>query len=319
MTTEPLSTDPLLTTDLPLANKRQGKVRDIYDATTSDGRDALLIVQTDRISAFDVVMPTGIPRKGEILTRITAFWFEMIAERFGDRLEHHLISTDPADVQGLYAAQRAALKNRVMVCRKTEVLPIECIVRGYITGSGWKEYQQRGTVSGIELPAGLAQCEKLPEPIFTPSTKAETGHDENISLGRAGEVVGEARIAAMRDLSLAVYQMAHDYAAERGIILADTKFEFGLPLESDAQGIMLIDEVLTPDSSRFWPADRYATGRDQPSFDKQYVRNYLQELVERGQWDKTAPGPALPDEIVKNTTERYLEAYRALTGRELNP
>jgi phosphoribosylaminoimidazole-succinocarboxamide synthase len=308
---------PLLTTDLPLPGKRQGKVRDIYEAQTTDGQDALLIVQTDRISAFDVVMPNGIPQKGAILTQITRFWFEMIADQFGDRLAHHLLSTDPNDVAGLDPAQRDQLAGRVMVCRKTEVLPVECIVRGYITGSGWQEYQHRGTVSGIELPTGLQQCEKLPEPIFTPSTKAETGHDENISFEQAGAIVGPQRLAAMRELSLAIYQMAHDYAAQRGIILADTKFEFGAPLESDGKSIMLIDEVLTPDSSRFWPADQYKVGRDQPSFDKQYVRNYLQSLVDKGQWDKTPPAPQLPPDIVEGTTRKYCEAYERLTGQRV--
>jgi len=310
--------DTLLHTGLPLPGKRQGKVRDIYEAKTTDGRDALLIVQTDRISAFDVVMPDGIPRKGQVLTQISRFWFEMIAERFGDRLKHHLISTEPADVEGLDAQQHGYLKDRVMVCRKTEVLPIECIVRGYITGSGWKEYQKRGTVCGIELPEGLQQCEKLPEPIFTPSTKAEEGHDENISFEKGVEVVGQRRMEAVRDLSLAIYNMAHDYAAERGIILADTKFEFGIPLDGDSDELMLIDEVLTPDSSRFWPADQYQVGRDQPSFDKQYVRDYLQQLVDSGQWRKEAPGPELPEHITRNTTQKYLDAYERLTGHALS-
>jgi phosphoribosylaminoimidazole-succinocarboxamide synthase len=308
---------PLLTTDLPLPGKRQGKVRDIYEAKTPDGEDALLIVQTDRLSAFDVVMPNGIPQKGKVLTQISKFWFAMIAEHFGDRLKHHLISTDPADVEGLDAQHHAHLKDRVMVCKKTQVLPIECIVRGYITGSGWKEYQSSGTVCGIELPAGLQQCAKLPEPIFTPSTKAAEGHDENITVEQAGEIVGQHTARKLADLSLKVYQMAHDYAAARGIILADTKFEFGLPLESDDESIILIDEVLTPDSSRFWPADAYEVGRDQASFDKQYVRNYLQELVDAGRWDKQPPGPELPENIVNNTTKRYLEAYEKLTGRAL--
>jgi phosphoribosylaminoimidazole-succinocarboxamide synthase len=315
MTTETSNT--LLTTDLPLAGKRQGKVRDIYEAKTTDGGEALLIVQSDRISAFDVVMPNGIPQKGKVLTQISKFWFDMIAQKFGDRLQHHLISTDPADVEGLDAQQHSYLKDRVMVCRKTEVLPIECIVRGYITGSGWKEYKRDGTVCGIELPQGLQQCQKLPEPIFTPSTKADEGHDENISFEKGVEIIGQQRMEAVRELSLAIYNLAHDYAAERGIILADTKFEFGVPLGSSGDELMLIDEVLTPDSSRFWPADQYEVGRDQPSFDKQYVRDYLQQLVDQGQWNKEAPGPELPEQIVRNSTQKYLEAYEKLTGQAL--
>jgi phosphoribosylaminoimidazole-succinocarboxamide synthase len=315
MTAEPECT--LLTTDLPLAGRRQGKVRDIYDATTTRGEAALLIVQTDRISAFDVVMPNGIPQKGRVLTRISRFWFDMIAQHFGDRLKHHLLSTAPADVEGLDPQQHAHLKDRVMVCKKTHVLPIECIVRGYITGSGWREYQQSGTICGIELPKGLQQCQKLPEPIFTPSTKAASGHDENISLEQAGAIVGAETAQKLAELSIQIYQMAHDYAAQRGIILADTKFEFGLPLDSADQDIILIDEVLTPDSSRFWPADEYETGRDQASFDKQFVRNYLQKLVDAGQWNKQPPGPELPEHIVNNTTKRYLEAYEKLTGQSL--
>jgi phosphoribosylaminoimidazole-succinocarboxamide synthase len=262
-------------------------------------------------------MPNGIPRKGEVLTRISRFWFDMIERQFGDRVQHHLISTDPADVKGLDPTEHAWLNNRVMVCRKTEVLPVECIVRGYITGSGWKEYQTHGSICGIDLPAGLRQCEKLPEPIFTPSTKAASGHDENISFADAAGLVGERVMQQMRDLSLQIYQMAHDYAAKRGIILADTKFEFG-NAPGPSGGITLIDEVLTPDSSRFWPASQYTIGQEQPSFDKQYVRNYLQQLVDAGQWNKEAPGPTLPHDIVANTTARYLEAYEKLTGEPLD-
>ena len=311
----PRSSETVLHTDLPLPGKRQGKVREIYEATTTDGQPALLIVQTDRISAFDVVLPNGIPGKGQVLTRVSRFWFDRIADRFGDRVRHHLISTDPADVQGLDPQTHAHLKDRVMVCKKTDVVPIECIVRGYIAGSGWKEYQRQGTVCGIELPGGLQQCQKLPEPLFTPSTKAETGHDENISFDAATEIAGQNVMQQLRDLSLQIYEMAHDYAAERGIILADTKFEFG---QAEDGTLMLIDEVLTPDSSRFWPADQYTPGQDQPSFDKQYVRNYLQQLVDQEQWDKTEPGPTLPDEVVENTAKRYVEACEALTGRSLS-
>ncbi len=310
----------VMETGLPLANRRQGKVRDIYDATLGDGTPALVIIATDRISAFDVVMPNGVPGKGIVLTQISRFWFEMIAKKLGAEVSHHLRSTDPADIPGLSDEQRQPLGGRVMVGRKTKVVPIECVVRGYLAGSGWKEYKRSRTVCGISLPEGLKQCEKLPQPIFTPSTKAETGHDENISFEQACEVAGSDLMTRLRDLSIAIYRMAHDYAQQRGIILADTKFEFGLPLgqdDADASPI-LIDEALTPDSSRFWPADQYEPGHDQPSFDKQYVRNYLQGLVDNKQWDKTPPGPALPDEIVRNTLEKYLEAYRLLTGQELS-
>ena len=322
--------DAQLKTDLPLPGRRQGKVRDIYDAALADGTNALLIVATDRISAFDVVMPNGVAGKGVVLTQISRFWFEMIAEKFGSKLQHHLISTDPNDLPGLTDSQKGQLNGRVMIGRKARVVPIECVVRGYLAGSGWKEYSRSQTVCGIALPAGLKQCDKLPQPIFTPSTKAETGHDENISFEQACETAGKELMTTLRDLSLAIYQMGHDYARQRGIILADTKFEFGLPLDeqhatgegnaADHANIkpILIDEVLTPDSSRFWPVDQYEPGRDQPSFDKQYVRNYLQQLVDNGRWDKTPPGPVLPDEIVRNTLNKYLEAYRTLTGQALN-
>lgn len=309
--------EPVMHTDLPLPGKRQGKVRDVYDAKTTAGDDALLIVASDRISAFDVVMPNGIPGKGIVLTQVSRFWFDMIAEKLGDRLDHHLISTDPADVTGLKDEQVARLRGRVMIGRKCRVVPIECVVRGYITGSGWKEYRATGEVCGVKLPQGLQQCERLSEPIFTPATKEDRGHDENISFERACERVGTALMGKLRDLSLEIYRMGHDYAASRGILLADTKFEFGLPLD-DADGKpILIDEVLTPDSSRFWPADEYEIGHDQPSFDKQYVRNYLQGLVDTGRWNKTPPGPELPAEIVHNTLAKYLDAYRKLTGSDL--
>jgi phosphoribosylaminoimidazole-succinocarboxamide synthase len=312
----------VMKTDLPLPGRRQGKVRDIYDATLADGSAALLIVASDRISAFDVVMPNGIPGKGVVLTQISRFWFDIIGRTLADKLSHHLISTDPADVPGLSDAQRRQLRGRVMVCRKTRVVPIECVVRGYLAGSGWKEYQKSQTVCGISLPEGLRQCDKLPKPIFTPATKVDDGHDENISFERACELVGEPLMTTLRDLSMAIYQMGHDHAAERGIILADTKFEFGLPLDqADAGGQVkpiLIDEVLTPDSSRFWPAADYAPGRDQASFDKQYVRDHLERVVAAGQWDKTPPGPVLPDEIIANSLRKYLEAYRLLTGHELD-
>jgi len=308
----------VLTTDLPLEGRRQGKVRDIYQCQTQTGEPALLIVATDRVSAFDVVMTNGIPGKGVVLTRISTFWFDMIAKHFGDKLQHHLISTDPAHVAGLSAEQVEQLQGRVMIGRRANVVPIECVVRGYLAGSGWKEYQASQSVCGVALPPGLTQCEKLPEPIFTPSTKEDQGHDENISFARACERVGEPLMRKLSGLSIAIYNMAHDYAQQRGIILADTKFEFGLPLEGDRDEPILIDEALTPDSSRFWPADQYAPGRDQPSFDKQYVRNYLQDLVDDGRWDKMPPGPELPREVVSNTLKKYLQAFSELTGGELN-
>lgn len=303
-------------TDLPLPGRRQGKVRDIYEAKSRDGDDVLLIVATDRISAFDVVMPNGIAGKGIVLTQISRFWFDHMARHLEGTLRHHLLSTDPRDVVGLDFEQTEALTGRVMIGRRCRVVPVECVVRGYLAGSGWAEYQRGGSVCGITLPPGLGQCEKLPEPIFTPATKADEGHDENISFEQACDIAGASLMAQLRDWSLAIYQAGHDYAAQRGILLADTKFEFGLPLDGGEP--ILIDELLTPDSSRFWPADQYEVGRDQPNFDKQYVRNYLQELVDAGRWGKTAPGPELPAEIVDNTRERYIEAFRRLTGNELH-
>ncbi len=314
-----VTNEALLKTDLPLPGRRQGKVRDIYQATLTDGTAALVIIATDRISAFDVVMPNGVPGKGVVLTQISRFWFDRVAATLGPSQPHHLISTDPGDIPGLTDPQRGSLRGRVMIGRQAKVVPIECVVRGYLAGSGWKEYRQSQTVCGIALPAGLKQCGKLPEPIFTPSTKADTGHDENISFDQACQIAGTELMIKLRDRSLALYRMGHDYASKRGIILADTKFEFGLPLGADAAAEpILIDEVLTPDSSRFWPADRYQPGQDQPSFDKQYVRNYLQQLVDSKQWHKQPPGPVLPNEIVQNTLAKYLEAYRALTGEDLN-
>ncbi len=318
-----MSMSPLMQTNLPLPGRRQGKVRDVYDAALTDGSPVLLIVATDRMSAFDVVMPNGIPGKGIVLTQISRFWFDMIGAKLSDRLQHHLIATDALQVTGLDEAERNMLDRRVMVGRRCRVLPIECIVRGYLAGSGWAEYQKSQTVCGMKLPGGLKQCAKLPQPMFTPSTKAAAGHDENISFDEVVKIIGAPLTEQLRDLSLSIYQMAHDYAAGRGIILADTKFEFGLPLDIDAENInsdikpMLIDEVLTPDSSRFWPADQYQPGRDQPSFDKQYVRNYLQDLADQGKWRKTPPGPTLPDEVVRNTLDKYLDAHRRLTGQTL--
>jgi phosphoribosylaminoimidazole-succinocarboxamide synthase len=308
--------EALLETDLPLEGRRQGKVRDIYHCQTQTDEPALLIVATDRVSAFDVVMNNGVAGKGVVLTQISTFWFDMIAKHFGDKLQHHLISTDPADVKGLTPRQVEQLKGRVMIGRRAKVVPIECVVRGYLAGSGWKEYQASQSVCGVALPPGLKQCDKLPEPIFTPSTKEDEGHDENISFAKACELVGEPLMRKLNSLSIDIYNMAHDYAQQRGILLADTKFEFGLPVDGSDEPI-LIDEALTPDSSRFWPADQYAPGRDQPSFDKQFVRNYLQGLVDNGRWDKMPPGPNLPDEVVSGTLKKYLQAHRELTGEDL--
>ncbi len=305
--------EAVVSTDLGLPNKRSGKVRDLYDVTLPGGDPGLLIVATDRISAFDVVMANGLPGKGVVLTQISRFWFD----RVRDRVDHHLVSTDVADVPGLTDAERHALRGRIMLCRVTEVLPVECIARGYITGSGWKDYQRSGKVCGIPLPAGLVNSDRLERTLFTPSTKAEIGlHDENISFEEGATIVGEDTMRWLRDTTLALYEDARAYALERGIILADTKFEFG---RVDGAGTpLLIDEIFTPDSSRFWPADVWEPGREQPSFDKQYVRNYLETVVASGAWDKTPPGPRLPDEVLENTMARYLEAYERLTGAPLD-
>ena len=284
--------------ELTLVNR--GKVRDIYDLG-----DSLLFVATDRLSAFDVVMPNGVPGKGRVLTQISLFWFELMA----GWLPNHLVSADVASRPelGKYVKD---LQGRSMIVRKAKVLPVECIVRGYLIGSGWKDYQKTGMVSGIKLRPGYQQAEKLDEPLFTPSTKAAIGdHDEAISFAGVVELVGAEKAAKLRDLSLKIYSTARDYAEQRGIILADTKFEFG---EVDGQ-IVLVDEVLTPDSSRFWPRDQYQIGSSPVSLDKQYVRDYLETL----DWDKTAPGPELPAEVVRKTAEKYLEAYRTLTGKSL--
>ena len=306
----------VMETDLPLPNRRSGKVRDLYDVPLPGGEPGLLIVATDRISAFDVVMANGLAGKGVVLTQISKFWFE----HFASAVEHHLVSTDPADVPGIDARQRAALAGRMMLCRATNVVPVECIARGYLAGSGWKDYQRTGSVCGIALPRDLANGSRLEAPLFTPSTKAETGHDENISFAEGAALVGEETMAWLKDKTLRLYGLARDYAFARGIVLADTKFEFGVVAGSGAGSAgepILIDEIFTPDSSRFWPADQWRPGGEQPSFDKQYVRDYLETLVAAGQWDKTTPGPALPQAVLENTKARYLEAYRRLTGSEL--
>ena len=305
-------TDALLETNLNLPNKRSGKVRDLYDVTLADGDEALLIVATDRISAFDVVMANGLPGKGVVLTQISKFWFDLFAED----TPHHLISTDPADVPGLSAAERETLAGRIMLCRKTQVVPIECIARGYITGSGWKDYQASGSVCGIALPEGLRNSDRLEEPLFTPSTKADTGHDENISFDQGADIVGRELMEWLGETTLRLYSGARAYALERGIILADTKFEFGRLPGQDTP--ILIDEIFTPDSSRFWPADQWEPGREQQSFDKQIVRNYLETVVAAGEWDKTPPGPTLPEEVVARSVGRYEEAYRLLTGSSIH-
>lgn len=302
----------LLHTELSLPNKRTGKVRDLYDVHLSDGSQALLIVATDRISAFDVVMQNGLPGKGVVLTQISKFWFDY----FSAAVNHHLLSTDVADVPGLSPGEQDMLRGRIMLCRQTAVVPIECIARGYITGSGWKDYQATGSVCGIALPQGLQNSDKLAEPLFTPSTKAASGHDENISYAQGVVQVGEELMQWLQTTTLNLYSRARDYAGERGIILADTKFEFGL-LEGQPEPL-LIDEIFTPDSSRFWPAREWQPGREQASFDKQIVRNYLETLVERGDWDKTSPGPVLPEEVVEKTLEKYLQAYEMLTGQPLS-
>jgi len=279
---------------------RRGKVRDVYDLG-----DEILLVATDRISAYDVVLPTPIPGKGAMLTQISAFWF-----RFFDRdVPQHLIDVVEGKAPPRLEAHLDQLRGRTMRCKKTRVVPIECVVRGYLAGSGWADYQKTGRVCGVKLPPGLQQCERLPQPIFTPATKEEAGHDENISFEQACEAVGAKTMTLLRDRSIMLYNRAAEYARSRGIIIADTKFEWG---ERGGE-YLLIDEVLTPDSSRFWPADKYAPGRDQESFDKQYVRNYLTTLVQAGKWDKTPPGPELPAEIVANTAAKYREAVRRLT------
>ena len=301
----------VMETNLALPNKRSGKVRDLYDVKMPDGSEALLIIATDRVSAFDVVLGNGPAGKGVVLTQISKFWFE----HFAGVVDHHLISTDSADVPGLTDAEREALGGRIMLCRKTRVIPVECIARGYLAGSGWKDYQNTGQVCGIDLPEGLRNGDRLESPLFTPSTKADTGHDENISFAEGAEIVGEETMLWLQEKTLALYRLARDYAGDRGIVLADTKFEFGVVDGTDEP--LLIDEIFTPDSSRFWPADQWQPGGEQPSFDKQYVRNYLETLVADGRWDKTPPGPVLPDDVIANTMSRYLEAYRQLTGREL--
>jgi phosphoribosylaminoimidazole-succinocarboxamide synthase len=321
-----VSTAPILNTELDgLALHRRGKVRDVYEID-----DRLLIVATDRISAFDYVLGSGIPDKGKVLTQLSGFWFE----RMGDLVPHHLISTDVQAFPEPARRHAEQLRGRTMLVRKTDPVPIECVARGYLSGSGWKEYQQTGRVCGIELPSGLRESDRLPEPIFTPATKAESGHDVNISEAEAGRLVGADLISRLKKLTLEIYSRGVAHAESKGIIIADTKFEFGLArrssgLSAEARSakvegaeaalaptdeIVLIDEVLTPDSSRFWPRDQYEPGHGQPSFDKQYVRDYLEAI----RWNKQPPVPSLPDDVIHRTREKYLEAYRLLTGTELH-
>ncbi|MCF8062202.1 MAG: phosphoribosylaminoimidazolesuccinocarboxamide synthase [Deltaproteobacteria bacterium] len=281
---------------------KRGKVRDVYDLG-----DKLLIVASDRMSAFDVVMDDPIPDKGRILTMISTFWFQQVRPV----VENHIVSTDPAEYPEPCSRYREVLEGRSMLVQKTDPLPVECIVRGYISGSGWKEYRERGTICDIPLPAGLQESDRLPEPIFTPSTKAESGtHDENISFDKAAALLGRETAEAVRELSLKIYAHGRDYAAGKGIIIADTKFEFGRV----GDRIILIDELLTPDSSRFWPMDAYRPGGAQKSFDKQFLRDYLEGL----DWPKTPPPPRLPGEIIRKTREKYLEALERLTGKGLD-
>jgi phosphoribosylaminoimidazole-succinocarboxamide synthase len=300
------SRQPLLRSSLDnLLLHRRGKVRDVYEVG-----DELLIVATDRISAFDYVLDSAIPDKGKVLTQLSAYWFESTA----DLVANHLITIDPDRFPEPARRHAEIIGGRAMLVRRAEPVPIECVVRGYLAGSGWKEYQRSGAVCGVRLPDGLRESDRLPEPIFTPATKAETGHDENISEDEAGRLVGHDLISRLRDLSIAIYVRGAAHAEERGIIVADTKFEFGLVTGSNhGKEAILIDEVLTPDSSRFWPRDLYRPGGGQPSFDKQFVRDYLEGI----NWDKQPPVPVLPDEVIAQTREKYVEAYRRLSGREL--
>jgi phosphoribosylaminoimidazole-succinocarboxamide synthase len=294
---------PLLETSFEgLSLVRRGKVRDVYAVG-----DALLIVATDRISAFDYVLGSGIPDKGRVLTQLSAFWFS----RTRHIVSNHMLSTNVSDYPVPARTHRTALEGRSMLVRRTTPLPVECVARGYLSGSGWKDYRATGQICGIPLPAGLRESDRLPDPLFTPATKADTGHDENISESQAASVVGAELLARLKALTLALYTFGVDHAARCGIILADTKLEFGL---TDDGELLLIDEMMTPDSSRYWPADQYAPGGPQPSFDKQYVRDYLESI----KWNKQPPVPSLPADVVARTRDKYLDAYRRLTGADLS-
>jgi len=293
----------LLRSEFPeLELQVSGKVRDVYRLDSQH----LLFVATDRISAFDYILATGIPHKGRVLTQISLFWFDLLKSI----VPNHLVTAEVDKYPGPARKYADQLRGRSMMVLRADMFPVECVVRGYISGSAWKEYKASGTVCGIKLPSGLKESDKLPEPIFTPATKATTGHDENIPFEEMARIVGEDKSKQLRDLSLAIYTKAADYAKTKGIIIADTKFEFG----TTARGITLADEVLTPDSSRFWPADKYEAGRAQDSYDKQYVRDYLEEI----RWNKQPPAPALPQDVARRTSEKYLEAYHQLTGHELD-
>ncbi len=293
--------DICLQTDLKgLKLFRRGKVRDVYEVD-----DRLLMIATDRISAFDVVLPTAIPLKGAILTQLSRFWFGMME----DIVPNHLISTEVDEFPAVVRPYRDQLRLRSMLVAKAQIFPIECVARGYLAGSGWKEYRENGTVCGIRLPNGLRECDRLPAPIFTPATKEESGHDVNISFDEMARIIGKDHAAQLREITFRIYRRAADYALDKGIIIADVKFEFGL---YDGR-IMICDEILTPDASRFWPLQSYKPGGQQPSFDKQYVRDYLEEIS----FNKQPPGPELPEAVVRATTDKYLEAYRLLTGSDL--
>jgi phosphoribosylaminoimidazole-succinocarboxamide synthase len=301
MTTQSTQSRILLQTDFPeLTLHARGKVRDLYSLN-----EQLLFVATDRISAFDYVLATGIPEKGRVLTQLSLFWFDFLK----DTVMNHLVTANVDQYPAPLKKYADDLRGRSMLVTKAQMIDIECVARGYLSGSGWKEYQQTGAVCGIKLPAGLKESDKLPEPIFTPATKALSGHDENISIEEMAKRTGKELAEKLRDLTLKIYKTAADYAAGRGIIIADTKFEFG----QTSQGLILADEVLTPDSSRFWPADKYQPGKAQESFDKQFVRDYLEAI----KWNKQPPAPSLPEDVARKTSEKYIEAYRILAGREL--
>ena len=308
-------TDAVFETMLPLGGRRQGKVRDVYALPAPAGEaPRLLVVATDRISAFDVVMPTPVPGKGRLLTEISVGWFRFL--RSQAIVPDHMLGTDVAAIPGLNEAERRMLSGRSMICRAARVVQVECVARGYLAGSGWQEYREHGTACGIPLPRGLEQCGRLPEPIFTPATKAAEGHDENISFERMCDAIGGDLAARLRTLTLRVYGAAAERARARGLILADTKFEFGFALDAGGEPtgeLMLVDEVLTPDSSRYWPLEGYAPGRDQPSFDKQFLRNWLLSEVAAGRWRKEPPGPQLPPEVLRQTVAKYEEAARLLS------
>jgi phosphoribosylaminoimidazole-succinocarboxamide synthase len=301
MTSQSTQSRIILQTDFPdLTLHARGKVRDLYSVG-----DQLLFVATDRISAFDYVLGSGIPEKGRVLTQLSLFWFDFLK----DVVKNHLVTADVKDYPAALQKYANDLRGRSMLVNKAQMVDIECVARGYLSGSGWKEYQQTGAVCGIKLPAGLKESDKLPEPIFTPASKALSGHDENISFEEMAKRTGKDLAEKLRDLTLKIYQTAADYALGRGIIIADTKFEFG----HTSQGLILADEVLTPDSSRFWPADKYQSGKAQESFDKQYVRDYLEAV----KWNKQPPAPSLPDDVARKTSEKYVQAYKVVAGREL--